>query len=397
MTKIKDSDKDIFHKFLQALAGALSGATEQDGQIGESERSRRKLPSGVQYTLYDQRKGCSMKANFYNTTGTIQLQPPSPEFMDTLLAWFQEYKETGTLPQSGRLPESVTASDMTGSQYFPRLQVWIFSHLSFPDRTAHNHPHPTTQQPSRSLSHSAGASHATATKMPNKAFVCGVSAYGGHYGLKNIPVLDATDIHNMLLSRGLPLENIELSINETADAFEARFQAFVSRLQPFDIVFFYFAGHAGTAKDDKQNILYLEGAFAQRRTKARAQRSSVVLMELMNRIQAVRVPAAVYIIDGCRTLSDVRAPSNDWTFNPIRSPRAYIMHATAENTTAANQHPSRPNGLFTGCLLEVWSGLVDPISIEELSKKVRRAVSKASDAHQNTWDSSSLDTTVSLP
>ncbi|KAJ3166178.1 hypothetical protein HDU87_002335, partial [Geranomyces variabilis] len=83
MTQIKPGDKILFHKFLQALFTA----TEQDAE--KSERRTRKLPGGVQYTLYDPGARSYLKANFFHTKGTIQLQPSSPKYMATLLAWFK--------------------------------------------------------------------------------------------------------------------------------------------------------------------------------------------------------------------------------------------------------------------------------------------------------------------
>lgn len=216
--------------------------------------------------------------------------------------------------------------------------------------------------------------------LPRIALVIGNSAYPTA-PLDN-PENDASAIGSELKRLGF---SVDLQLNATRAAIEKGMRSFCASLgRSKGIGLFYFAGHG--LQIDWRNYLVPVDARLDRADKALAQ--TVEISSLLNGLGEVANPMNIIILDACRDnpfggegrtgkgLSQMDAPSG-----------TLLAYATAPGNVASDGRGK--NGLYTEHLLkEIGS---PETKIEDVLKRVRLAVRRASQGQQIPWESTSLE------
>jgi pSer/pThr/pTyr-binding forkhead associated (FHA) protein len=219
----------------------------------------------------------------------------------------------------------------------------------------------------------------TATAALKVALVIGNSSYKDA-PLKN-PVNDANDISKMLSSmgfdviKGIDLDRRQLRLN---------IREFGKRLKHSEMGFFYYAGHGVQYNGENYLVPLNTDITSEAEIADEAISSNSVLRHMQNADNKVNI----VILDACRNnpfASSFRSPTQGLTsmYGPVGS---YIAYATAPGKEAADGKGK--NGLYTQYLLKYMKNT--EMTIEQVMKKVRIAVTKSTNGKQVPWENSSL-------
>lgn len=210
------------------------------------------------------------------------------------------------------------------------------------------------------------------------ALVIGNSTYKGIPPLKN-PVNDANAIAEALNKLGFQV--IEVT-DATQREMNLAISKFGQKLSTDSAALFFYAGHGLQVRGKN----YLVPVDAEINSEAQVRAITVDVDAVLDQLRASTV--SIVILDACRNNPFERSfRSIGGGLAQMEAPKgSFIAYATAPGKTAADG--SGKNGLFTQELLKQLD--TPGLSLEEVFKRVRANVSKATGDAQIPWDSSSL-------
>jgi TPR repeat protein len=241
----------------------------------------------------------------------------------------------------------------------------------------------------------AGAVVATTGEGERLALIVGNSHYRAVPELKNA-INDAKLISQTLASVGFTVTAVQ---DTTKADFEKSVLEFKKTITPNSIVVVYYAGHGVQIGDEN----YLLPVDAEVSDAAGLSFSAVSATSILGQLQASGSKAVVFILDACRdnpfveklaTTRSVGQPAASRGLAIIRSNNigSLIAFATAPGKTAVDGEGD--NGPYSVALAE---NLKQPgLLIEEVFKRTRAAVLRATDGVQVPWENSSLVSSVVL-
>lgn len=212
------------------------------------------------------------------------------------------------------------------------------------------------------------------------ALVIGLDDYEHLIKLDNA-VNDAKVIGDALENLGFTVKRgLDISIEEIDDLIEE----FCKELSNHEVGLFYFAGHG--FQNDGKNLL--AGKETNDFKFSSAERSSILLKDLIGKMDKSGVPAKVIILDACRKpiIDKVRGGfGND--FAPVFAPKGTLIAFStspgegAKDGTGLNSH-------YTLAFLKHLKQ--ENIEIELFFKRIRATVSAATQGAQTSWEHTSL-------
>lgn len=212
------------------------------------------------------------------------------------------------------------------------------------------------------------------------ALVIGNGAYPAS-PLKN-PVNDARAISRALKDLGFDVTHRE---NLTQKAMADVIRQFGARLTPGTAAVFYYAGHGMQVQG--RNFLIPVDADVQ--AEDEVPYSTIDVGLLLGKMEQARSPANIVILDACRDNPFARRfrPANTGLAQMDAPIGTLLAYATAPGNVAADGAGS--HGLYTEYLLrEIHT---PEAKIEDIFKRVRLAVRRASRGQQVPWESTSLE------
>lgn len=150
---------------------------------------------------------------------------------------------------------------------------------------------------------------------------------------------------------------------------------------------FYYAGHGLQVQGEN----YLLPVKADVEKELDIELESVRLQRILNELEWADNRMNIVVLDACRdnpynfirSLNDGLAPIN-------RSPNnTYIAYSTSPGKSAADGEGK--HGLFTQELLDVLENSENGVKLEDIFKRVRKAVREKSNGNQVPWDNSSIE------
>lgn len=175
----------------------------------------------------------------------------------------------------------------------------------------------------------------------------------------------------------------ELVTDATLETMDRAVEGFIARVQPGDVALFYYSGH-GVQVDGENYLIPID--FRGTDTIALRRRTTSV-SEVEERLKARGTRLRILILDACRDNPYSGARSASQGLAAYQAEGALIAYATAAGKTASD-NASAANGLFTMHFLKM---LATPgLSISDLFRGVREAVSVASNGRQVPWVSDGL-------
>jgi hypothetical protein len=212
------------------------------------------------------------------------------------------------------------------------------------------------------------------------ALVIGNAAYPGPAALAN-PVNDAKAMGDTL--RGLGFDVIELR-----DGTRAQMQQAITRVRDGlkgkqGIAMLYYAGHG--LQVDWRN--YMVPVDAQLASADDVPARTVDLSQVIDAFTSAGTRMNILVLDACRDNPFKQASTNKGLAQMDAPPSTILAYATAPGNVA--EDGGGDNGLYTRFLLQE---LVKPQSkIEDVFKRTRFAVRRASQGRQIPWESTSLE------
>lgn len=205
-----------------------------------------------------------------------------------------------------------------------------------------------------------------------------------NYESKDVPRLP-NPVNDALAMSGA-LNNLGFEVIEVSDATQKEMNRAISNfgesLEPDTVALFYFAGH-GLQVNGKN---YLVPVDAEISGVSSIVAETVDMDAVLTQLDSSKV--SIVILDACRNNPFKKARSiGSGGLAQLQAPKgSYIAYATAPGRTAADGDGK--NGIYTQELLK---NIVTPgLSLEEVFKRVRANVAKATSDEQVPWDSSSL-------
>lgn len=216
--------------------------------------------------------------------------------------------------------------------------------------------------------------------LPRKALVIGNSAYQ-EMPLVN-PTNDAKAIGAALKSLGF---EVDLLINARRTTMQTAMENFSNTLTKTKALgLFYFAGH-GLQLDWQNYLVPIDAAID---TASDVPAQTVEIGNLLNRLGKAGNPMNIVILDACRDnpfgADERKAKGLSQMDAPVGTLLAY---ATAPGNVASDG--AGKNGLYTENLLREMC--VPEARIEDVFKRVRLGVRRASQGQQIPWESTSLE------
>jgi Caspase domain len=216
------------------------------------------------------------------------------------------------------------------------------------------------------------------------ALIIGNSAYPGNMALAN-PSNDAKDMAKALRDMGFGvIEVIDSDRTKMLDAIERAGKS-LSGKQGIGMLFY--AGHG--LQLDWRN--YMVPVDAKLNSAADVPKQAVDIEAVMNTFKSAGNRMNIVVLDACRDnpFADGKTASGKG-LAPLDAPTGtFLAYATAPGNVAADGAVGSKNGLYTGYLLQE---LQKPnASIENVFKRVRFQVRKASDGAQIPWETTSLE------
>ena len=233
-----------------------------------------------------------------------------------------------------------------------------------------------------SFAHAADARNLSVQKATNTekrvALVIGNGRYTSGAALKN-STNDARDMASSL--RGLGFEVIEKR-DVTQKEMNRAIIEFGNKLTPDTVALFYFAGHGMQVRGKN----YLLPVDAQIGNESTVRAETVDVDTVLDQLGAS--PLNIVILDACRNNPFERKfRSTGGGLAQIDAPKGtLIAYATAPGHTAADGDGK--NGLYTQELLKAMQQ--PGLTVEQVFKRVRSGVTRASNDQQTPWESSSL-------
>jgi Caspase domain len=214
------------------------------------------------------------------------------------------------------------------------------------------------------------------------ALIIGNSAYPGNMALAN-PSNDAKDMAEMLRSMGFGVvEIIDGNRMQMLNAIARAGQALSSRQ---GVGMLFYAGH-GLQLDWHNFMIPVDAKLA---STGDVTKQTVDIDTVMNTFKAAGTRMNIVVLDACRDnpFADGKTASGKG-LAPLDAPTGtFLAYATAPGNVA--QDGTGKNGLYTGFLLQE---LQKPsVRIEDIFKRVRFSVRKASDGAQIPWETTSLE------
>lgn len=218
------------------------------------------------------------------------------------------------------------------------------------------------------------------------ALVIGQSNYRGVVPLPN-PANDAKAVSQMLTDSGFEvLTAADLSQNELR-AKVGDFAAKVAEKGPDTVALVFYAGHG--LQIDGENYLVPVDVDPKRETDIPLQ--AVRLNDILNTLASVPSKTRILLLDSCRNnpfpdISKTAARGLAIVDAKTGAPGTFMSFSTSPGAEA--EDGSGANSPYTTALL---AAAKEPgLSIEDIFKRVRVAVNKATEGRQTPWDSSSL-------
>ncbi len=216
------------------------------------------------------------------------------------------------------------------------------------------------------------------------ALIIGNSAYPGDMKLAN-PSNDAKDMAATLRNMGFGV--IEVIDSDRAKMMEAIERAGKNLAGKQGIGMLFYAGHG--LQLDWRN--YMVPVDAKLNSAADVPKQAIDIETVMAAFKSAGNRMNIVVLDACR--DDPFANGKTSTgkgLAPLDAPTGtFLAYATAPGNVAADGAAGSKNGLYTGFLLQE---LQKPnASIENVFKRVRYSVRKASDGAQIPWETTSLE------
>lgn len=182
------------------------------------------------------------------------------------------------------------------------------------------------------------------------ALVLGNNAYPSA-PLKN-PCNDARDVAAAVEKLGFEVTTL---LDADYQKTSRTIREFVDKLQPGDVVFFYYSGH-GIGYNGKNYLLPVDASI---KCLERIDDYGITLGRIWSEFEQRQVRNSFLFLDACRNIPDLkpcqgntRALTTQGLVTPTNNPRGSLtVFATEEGTTADDNNMGK-NGLFTGVLLE---------------------------------------------
>jgi hypothetical protein len=214
------------------------------------------------------------------------------------------------------------------------------------------------------------------------ALVIGNSAYPGNMALAN-PANDAKAMADVLRRMGFEVVEL-LDVGKTAlDAGLARTRAALAGGKGVGVLFY--AGH-GLQLDWRNYMVPVDARLA---AAADVQRQCMDISAVIDAFKAANNSTNVIILDACRDNPFAGSASSGKGLAPLDAPSNTVLaYATAPGNVAEDGTAASGNGLYTGHLLDE---IVKPVRIEDVFKRVRLNVRKASQGRQIPWEVTSLE------
>lgn len=220
----------------------------------------------------------------------------------------------------------------------------------------------------------------TATSERRVALVIGNASYKAG-PLKN-PTNDARAIAATL--RRLNFEVIERQ-NVTRESFAMSVREFGDKLKGATVGLFYFAGHGLQVKG--RNFLVPVDADIAREDEVPYR--SIDINEVLDKMDSARTPINLVVLDACRNNPFARSFKLSQVGLAQMDAPAGTLIAFATSPGSVAQDGEGDNGMYTAALLRHITEAALPI--EQLLKRVRVDVVRASNNTQVPWESSSLN------
>ncbi len=214
------------------------------------------------------------------------------------------------------------------------------------------------------------------------ALVIGNSAYQHAGRLKN-PVNDAD-----AMSRTLSRLGFDVSIHKDLHESDMKqaIDEFGSRLGNYDVGLFFFAGH-GIQVD---GINYLIPVNVDLKSENDVEYTCVEAGRVLGKMEDAGCRVNIVMLDACRNNPFERSWSRSVRGSGLAEmsniPESLIAYATAPGNTASDGDGD--NGLYTSAVLQHIE--TPNITIEEMFKRVRRAVLEKTGGEQRSWESTSI-------
>ena len=175
--------------------------------------------------------------------------------------------------------------------------------------------------------------------------------------------------------------DVELYKNLTRDPLAAIISSFSDKLEDYDAILLYYAGHGFQISGDN---LLVPIDFDKPADEKLAKMYAFPLDDLMHWLDKYPRKTKVIILDACRELYGSRGLGND--FVPVTAPQGSIIaFSTSPGQTAKEKNG---HGLYTKFLLEHMD---EPrISIETMFKRIRTDLAQETHGAQTPWEHTSL-------
>lgn len=227
---------------------------------------------------------------------------------------------------------------------------------------------------------SAGAQSQTTGGDRKVALVVGNATY--KMGPLKNPGNDARAVANTL--RRLNFEVIERQ-NVTRETFALSVREFGDKLKGATVGLFYFAGHGLQVKG--RNFLVPVDADIAREDEVPYR--SIDVNEVLDKMDSARTPINLVVLDACRNNPFARSFKLSQVGLAQMDAPAGTLIAFATSPGSVAQDGEGDNGLYTGALLRHINEAGLPV--EQMLKRVRVDVVRASNNGQVPWESSSLN------
>ncbi len=198
--------------------------------------------------------------------------------------------------------------------------------------------------------------------------------------LKN-PVNDATDMAAALRAVGF---QVTLGTDWTKRQMEDAIRAFGTKLRAGGTGLFYFAGH-GVQVRGRNYLVPVGFAIG---TESEVEYEAVDAGRVLGQMEDAGNGVNIVILDACRNNPFGRGfRSAEQGLAQVTAPNgSFVAYATAPGSVAADG--AGRNGTYTAALLEALK--VPNLRVEDVFKRVRQTVARATEQKQIPWDSSSL-------
>lgn len=237
---------------------------------------------------------------------------------------------------------------------------------------------------SRSQHQSENDNDANGKNRKQLALLIGCNRYEHANNLVN-PINDAIGMEQKLQNLGF---DVSLLQDPNLVSLNSSITKFGKQLESYDVGLFFFAGH-GVQVDGENFLLPVNTDI--HNSKKEDNYNCARVDSILDFMEVSKSNTNIIILDACRDNPLTRSLKPGFGSRGLASVNApagsLIAYATAPGKTA-NDNRNENNGLYTGELIKHINN--KGITIEEMFRKVRRAVMDSSDDRQIPWESTSL-------